>query len=783
LYLWDRKTEKAKAGRKDGTEPALRPGDPPEVQPADSHPADHPAAQTGQLRQLCSWIVLLALAFALLAEAAFLAFHEPTIGITGASIFGFGCLVFVARLRLRQANRRAVVAMICAGILGTTLIVMTLQPTWFATLAVTPLLTVGVALPYANDRALKLLIIGAWLVTATVTTLSAMLPPSSPLPGWLDALFRTSSVLATAAILLLILWHFRRRLVGTLNRTRAAEERYALAERGANDGLWDWDLNSDSVYFSPRWKEILGCTEEQIGNSPEDWFCRVHPDDRGGFDSELADHLDGSSRSFESEYRILHEDGGYRWVLARGQAVRNENGEPTRVAGSQTDITRRKQVEEQALRDASHDALTGLPNRVLLMERLSRNVERARKDEGYLFAVLFLDLDRFKNINDSLGHATGDLLLIEIARRIEACLHPTDTVARLGGDEFTILLENIKHPEVARKVAERIQEKLKAPFRPNGYELYVTASIGVVSETTDYDKSLDLLRDADTAMYRAKEVGKARYEVFNPEMRTRAVQLLRLETELRRAVDHEEFVVYYQPIVWLQSGKVAGFEALVRWAHPERGLILPMEFVPLAEETDLISRIDLFVLHEACLTTKLWQKRFPEHRPLTVSVNLSPTHIARPELPNEIASILERTGFDGRNLRLELTEGAIMRDAQAAIETLSHLKDLGVEVHVDDFGTGYSSLGLLNRFPVNALKVDRSFVAEMRDNGENTEIIQTISTMAHQLGMDVIAEGVESPEQLYQLRELGCDYGQGYRFSKPVPAKAVETILADGPRR
>ncbi len=760
--------------RKASTKFYIRSGGSREMQPI-----DHPAAQTAQLKQLFGWVVMLALAFTILAEVTFLTYKEPVIGITGAILFGFGCLIFVTRIWLSQANRRTAVAIICLGILVTTLIVMIIQSTWSATLAITPLLTVGVALPYASDYALKLLIIGAWLVTATVTILGTLFSPSSPLPSWLDAFFRISSLLATVAVLLLILWQFRRRLIGMLNRTRTAEERYALAERGANDGLWDWDIASGSVYFSPRWKEIVGWTDEQIANSTEDWFRRIHPDDRARFDAELAAHLTGSRRSFESEYRILHEDGEYRWVLVRGQAVQDENGIPIRMAGSQTDITRRKQVEEQARYDASHDSLTGLPNRAFLMERLTRNIERAKKDDGYLFAVLFLDLDRFKNVNDSLGHSVGDLLLREIASRLETCVHPTDTVMRLGGDEFVILIEDIKNVEVAKMVAERVLEKLRVPFKPSGYELYITASIGIVCETAAYTDPGSVLRDADTAMYRAKEVGKARYQVFYPEIRTKAVQLLLLETELRRAVEQKEFIVFYQPIVWLESEQVVGFEALVRWKHPERGVILPKEFIPLAEETGLISSIDLFVLNEACLRTKRWQEQFPVRRPLTVSVNLSPTHLTRPELPGKVASVLDKTGLDSRSLQLELTEGAIMRDAEAALEALSRLKDLGVHVHIDDFGTGYSSLGLLHQFPVDVLKIDRSFVERIGDDGQGTEIVQTISTMAHQLGMDVVAEGIASSQQLHQLREMGCDYGQGHHFSKPVPGEAVEAILAE----
>jgi diguanylate cyclase (GGDEF)-like protein/PAS domain S-box-containing protein len=782
LYLRDRKTEEAKTARKGGTSGSdVRIAGPREVQ-LENLPADHPAAQTARLRQLFGLIVLLALGFTLLSEAAFLAFHDATVGITGAILFGFGCLVLVARSRLRQDNRREAVTMLCLGILGTTLIIMVLQPSWNATLAVTPLLTVGVALPYVGDRPLKLLIVTAWMTTAAVTVLSELLSPSSPLPGWYDAVFRISSLLATAAVLLLILWQFRWRLMGTLIRTRAAEERYALAERGANDGLWDWDVTSESIYFSPRWKEMLGCSEERIGGHPEDWFHRIHPSDRARFEDELAAHLDGSSRSFQSEYRILHEDGRYRWVLTRGQAVRDENGNPVRMAGSQTDITQRKQTEEQALHDATHDALTGLPNRILLSDRLGKTLARAKKDAGYRFAVLFLDFDRFKNVNDSLGHSLGDMLLKEIARRIEACVHPTDTVARLGGDEFVVLLEDLADAADAPGVAERLQKKFKKdPFKLYGHELFTTASIGMVVGSSDYDEPEEILRDADTAMYKAKEWGGACHAVFDSAMHTRAVSLLKLETDLRRAVERGEFVVYYQPIVWLESGQIVGFEALARWEHPERGLIPPGEFVPLAEETDLISSIDMLVLREACIRARLWQEGFPDHQPLTVSVNLSPAHLARPGLVEEVARILELTGFDGRNLCLELTEGAIMRDPEAAIETLSRLKGLGVSLHVDDFGTGYSALGLLRRFPVNALKIDRSFVAGMDEQDENVEIVQTISTLAHQLGMDVVAEGVERPGQLRRLREIGCDYGQGYRFSKPVAGEVVEAILTAEP--
>ncbi len=448
-------------------------------------------------------------------------------------------------------------------------------------------------------------------------------------------------------------------------------------------------------------------------------------------------------------------------------------------------LAQARAAEAQAMHDATHDPLTGLPNRALLMERLARTLERQKKEKDYLFALLFLDLDRFKNVNDSLGHITGDSMLIEISRRLESCVRPTDTVARLGGDEFTILLEGVKSADEVKGISDRLLKALQVPFKVGDHELYSSASIGVVLKPTDYQRPEDLLRDADTAMYRAKDGGKGRYEVFDVQMRTKAVNLLRLEISLRQAVERREFVVHYQPIISLRSGEITGFEALARWKHPERGMISPAEFIPLAEETGLIIPIDLHVLREACSTMSAWHSKFPCHRPLSMSVNLSAAQLARPELTDQLKTMLRESGLSGRHLCLEITESTIMRDPELAAETLLNLRRLGIRVHIDDFGTGYSSLGMLHRFPVDALKVDQSFVRDMGARGkpsENEQIVRAITTLAHSLGMDVIAEGIEARDHLQQLREIGCDYGQGYCFSRPVEAPAAEEIIAVGAR-
>ena len=451
----------------------------------------------------------------------------------------------------------------------------------------------------------------------------------------------------------------------------------------------------------------------------------------------------------------------------------------TRLSGS---LAQARAAEEQMRHDAYHDALTGLPNRALFMERVIRTMERARKDESYLFAVLFLDLDRFKNVNDSLGHSVGDLLLVEIARRLRSCVHPTDTIARLGGDEFTVLLENLEYPENATTVAERLQEELEVPIKVGQHELYTTVSVGIVANANHRERPEDLLRDADTAMYRAKENGRARYEVFETEMRYRVTSILNLETDLRKAVQREEFEAFYQPIVSLSSGEVAGFEALVRWRHPEQGLLKPSKFIYLAEEIGLIEPIGDFMIREACREIASLRRKFPDHRPLGVSVNLSASQLVRPGLARKLRQVLREFGLDGRDLQLEITESAIMQDVGLAASAVLELRKLGVKVHLDDFGTGYSSLSLLHRLTVDALKIDQSFVTLMEAGDDKAEIVQAITTLAHSLGMDAVAEGMETSGQLARLRSIGCDYGQGFYFSEAVDSRGAEEIMAARPR-
>ena len=461
------------------------------------------------------------------------------------------------------------------------------------------------------------------------------------------------------------------------------------------------------------------------------------------------------------------------------QAERHVEELNRHIAEQERISTQLKESKDHFRHAAFHDMLTNLPNRALLAENLKFVIERAKNHEDYQFAVLFLDLDRFKNVNDSLGHTIGDQLLIAMARRLESCIREVDMVARLGGDEFAILLDGIPNASEATNMARRIQEKLSSPFNLSGHEVFTTTSIGIALSSTGYDHPENMLRDADTAMYCAKTQGKPCYEVFDKGMHTHAVYLLKMENDLRRALDREEFRVYYQPIVSLDNGQLAGFEALIRWQHPERGFVNPADFIPLAEETGLIVQIGLWILKKAC--QQLWQWQTPAHRQLFMSVNLSSKQVAQPDLVSQIRDILDQTHVEPKNLRLEITESAVMDNAEMAARLLKRLKALGVQLSIDDFGTGYSSLGYLHRFPVNTLKVDRSFIGRIGDTAENIEIVRTIVSLAENMGMDVVAEGVETLSQLSQLRRLNCQYGQGYLFSRPVDAESVTNLISKKP--
>ena len=563
---------------------------------------------------------------------------------------------------------------------------------------------------------------------------------------------------------------------------RASEERYALAAQSVNDGLWDWNLKTNEVYYSQRWKEMLGCDNGEIGTTPFEWFRRVHPDDLANVQTALQEHLEGLTATFEIEHRMRHKDRGYRWVLSRGLAVRNGDNRAYRMVGAQTDTTQRKLAEEQLIHEALHDALTGLPNRSLFIDRLGHRLKHKRREKDKLFAVLFLDLDRFKLINDSMGHGPGDELLVETARRLEKSVRPGDTVARLGGDEFAILLEDVTDAADAAVVATRIQVALKESVRVGGQEIVCSASIGIAMGMTGYEKAEDVLRDADTAMYRAKSQGRARAEVFDTTMHARAVVLLQMETELRQAIERGEFVAHYMPIVSLESGRITGFEALVRWNHPQRGFVSPFDFINVAEEAGLIIAIDRWVLREACRQLKEWQGHFPEGDRLTVSVNLSGRQFRQSDLVDAVTGALRDTGLSATSLAVEITEGVLIDNAEAAGQMLRNLRERGVQIYLDDFGTGYSSLSYLHRFPIDAVKIDRSFVSRIGAKREGHEIVRAIVTLAHNMGMRVIAEGVETGDQLGELRMLKCGYGQGYLFSKPVSAEEIAALVATEPR-
>jgi len=559
-----------------------------------------------------------------------------------------------------------------------------------------------------------------------------------------------------------------------------SEERYAVAVRGANDGLWDWNVATNEVYWSPRWKALLGYQEAEIGSDPEEWLSRIHHEDAQQAKDILNAHLECGTGHYESEHRIRHRDGTYRWMRCRGAAVTDAQGRVTRLAGSLTDITETK----------VSDALTGLPNRLLFVDLIDRAIKRTERHPDYVFAVLVLGLDRFKIVNQSLGVLSADRLLISVARRLQAGLRATDvvsadgggfTLARLGGDEFMVLLDDITNASDAVRVAERLRGALSTPFDVEGHQVFTSAVVGITVSSTGYERAEQVLQDAAIALHRAKTGSKASYELFDPAMRERAVMRLQLETDLRNAIDNKEITVLYQPIISLVTGSIKGFEALARWHHRERGPISPADFIPIAEDTGLIRQLGKQVLAESCRQMAEWQRQFGRLAPGFMCVNVAAGQLGEYDLAGEVARVLDETKLEPSKLKLEITESAFLGDVSRAEATLASLQSIGVEWSIDDFGTGYSSLSYLHRLQANTVKVDRSFVSRMGVDAKGSEMVRAIVALALNLGMDVVAEGVENVQQMVALQTLGCAHAQGFYFSRPISISACDSLIATQP--
>ncbi len=565
------------------------------------------------------------------------------------------------------------------------------------------------------------------------------------------------------------------KLRASLAALKDSEERYSLAVSGSNDGIWDWNVAQNEVHYSPRWKAMLGYQEGDIGTSLDEWLNRIHCDDCDRFRDTFMGPASGDKANLRCEIRMIHRDGTFRWMFCRGVSVRDADGAVCRMAGSLSDITEGK----------VGDPLTGLPNRLLFMDRLEHAIGRFERNSQFQFSVLFLDLDKFKLINDSMGHQAGDQLLITIAHRLGNCLRQTDsvfraeptfTLARHAGDEFTILLEDLQCVQDVERVAERLLAAISLPVKIERQEITPAASIGWTMCNVNSLTPIDLLREADTAMYYAKSAGRNRAKQYDTSMQHSATLRLELEQQLRLGLANNEFLLHFQPILRLPAEKIIGFESLVRWQHPQRGLVYPGDFISTAEEVGLIIPLGWKITEMACAQAAVWEAQFP-HIEAMMTINFSPKQFGQKDFLDTFRDVVKRTGVSSQRLCIEVTETILMEKQDLICPLLQSMRDMGAKIAVDDFGTGYSSLAYLHRFPIDILKIDRSFVKSIFESPENLQIVRTIIDLGRSLKLRVVAEGVETEAQRDRLIELGCDHAQGYLWAPAMPATLATSKL------
>jgi diguanylate cyclase (GGDEF)-like protein/PAS domain S-box-containing protein len=593
-------------------------------------------------------------------------------------------------------------------------------------------------------------------------------------------LLTTAAVLVVVFIICEPILHRRRHRPAASQPEAVVSERalQRLSIEGTSEGLWQWNLETDEFRVSKGWAEILDYKPSDIGDNVRDWFTAVHPYYLPGLRMDLAAYLDGEKDRFECEYRIRHRDGTYRWVQCRGRAVR-EDGKAVMISGVQTDVTRLIEVENRIVNDALHDRLTGLPNNNFFTAQLAQAIETARQSDTFRFAVLFLDLDGFKQINDTLGHIVGDKLLAATAKTLKTCVRPQDFTARFGGDEFIVLLNRVASLSEAQRVAARIKEALAEPFELAGHQLVTSASIGIVLSTSRLNNAEELIRNADLAMYAAKAEGKGRSRVYDHSMYERTRRRWNLQNELRGAIARQELRLHYQPQICLRSGKVIGAEALLRWNGRSGEAVGPAEFIPLAEESDLILELGEWVLRSACTEAQQWSQLSSPYgiRP-RIAVNVSARQLKDADFCRLVDCVLTETGLDPRSLELELTETVMIESMDSSPARVNELSAMGVGVAIDDFGTGYSSIGYLTKLNASVIKLDRSLVCDVARKQTSAALAKGVISLAHDLDLVVIAEGVEEESQLDFLRASRCDQVQGYLTGRPMAVEAFREVLA-----